>query len=210
MAYKRSQIEDAICQTNVSIGKARAKTLVRIKRLLEMDRALKTNRRSKDQRISGYAFFSDAAPGKGAEILFQDYECFALDIALRLVDHGIAHGDVVEILRDLRPNLQIQHKRILALPAQNLIGYDVPTESGAPVLISNQPVFIAVGYRTQLTTGVRTSNGLTAEILQGAPAFWNHFWDTKGKASTTVEITLTACALQSNLIRTQPRLRGRN
>jgi hypothetical protein len=57
----------------------------RIKRLLELDRSLGRKLRSKDAEQANFSFFSEEAPGTGADILFSEYEAFALLNGLRIM-----------------------------------------------------------------------------------------------------------------------------
>lgn len=208
MTYKRSQIEDAICRFNVSAGAARSKLLVRIKRLLDIDRNLKRTRSPKGRPGSRYAFFSEERPGKGQEIEFQEYEGFALALALQFLDQGVPHQDVVEILRHLRPALETEHKAILAQPLDYFAKFDEAKRSNEPAQ-SEHPVFIAIGQLTNNAKAIRSSSGLTSEILHGVVDWWAHFWASKARTMTTTEITLIAHAFHSQLLNTKPRKKGR-
>src|SRR5262245_883158 len=57
----------------------------RIKRLLELDRSLGRKLRSKDAEQANFLFFSEEAPGTGADTLFSEYEAFALLNGLRIM-----------------------------------------------------------------------------------------------------------------------------
>jgi hypothetical protein len=50
----------------------------RIKRLLELDRSIGRNLRSKNAEEANFGFFSEKASGTGAVISFSEYEAFAL------------------------------------------------------------------------------------------------------------------------------------
>ena len=73
----------------------------RIKRLLELDRALGREPRSQDAEEANFAFFSDKAPGTGADVWFSDYEAFALLSGLRMMEHGWPQGFAVSVMRRL-------------------------------------------------------------------------------------------------------------
>lgn len=206
--YKRSQIEDSICRLNVSTGAVRSKLLVRIKRLLDIDRALERTRPPKGRPGRGYAFFSEDPPGIGQENLFQEYEGFALTLALQFLDQGVPHQDVVEILRHLRPALESEHKVILAQPFEYFAKFDESKRSNEPTQ-SEHPVFIAIGRLTNKPKTFQSSSGLTAEILHGLEDWWTHFWASKARTMTTTEITLRAHAFHSQLLNTKPRKKGR-
>lgn len=206
MHYKRSQVEDAICQTHAPRVAARAKLLVRIKRLLDLDRKLEPG--GKASRKKRYAFFSEEKPGSGQEISFEEYEAFALDLALSLAGQGIPQTDAIEIVRALRPRLEEEHRKILAKPLSYYADLDKAEREGEPI-ISNHPIFLSVIQTSANSAPFITNSGFTAELVYGGAEWWKHFWKTSGKAATTLEITLTAHALHSNLKTIEPRRKGR-
>jgi hypothetical protein len=114
MSYKRNQIEEAIARTfDPNCQEPPSELRTRMKRLLELDRSIGRKRRSKDAEEANFAFFSDEAPGTGADILFSEYEAFALLNALRIMEHGWPQGFAVSIMRRVRPDLEKEHARIL-------------------------------------------------------------------------------------------------
>jgi hypothetical protein len=147
-AYKRNQIEEAIPRVFEIPSEQRAKDLhTRIKRLLELDRSLGRKRRSNDGERANFAFYSAEAPGTGADILFSEYEAFALLTGLRMMEHGWPQGLAVSLLRRVRGDLEPEHARILRQPADQLFDHNVITANARPgeVAVSNtDPVFLAV------------------------------------------------------------------
>ena len=208
MTYKRSQIEDAICRSTVSTGAARSKILVRIKRLLDIDRVLKRSRNPKGKQSGQYAFFSAEPPGRGQEVSFQEYEAFALNLALQFLDQGLPQHDVVEILRSMRPALELEHQSILAKPLAHFMDTKKAVREPSETIFSEDPVFVAIG-KSSNPKSPRSSNGFTAEILHGGDGWWNHLWSARGRSVTTAEITLTAHVLNSQLVAAKPRKKGR-
>lgn len=109
--YKRHQVEESI--SHLLEPKSSRPTIglrTKLKRLLETDRALA---HSKGDIAAKFAFFSAAPPGRGVEIQFSSYEAFALMNGLRLMEHGWPQGAAVSIMRQVRPDLEVQHERIL-------------------------------------------------------------------------------------------------
>ena len=96
----------------------------RIKRLLELDRSLGRKLRSKDAEQANFAFFSEEAPGTGADILFSEYEAFALLNGLSIMGHGWPQGFAVAILRRVRPDLEREHARILMQDPDKLFDWE--------------------------------------------------------------------------------------
>src|SRR6516164_3105236 len=113
MSYKRNQVEQAIARISVPKYEKPPRELhTHIKRLLELDRSIGRKRRSRDAEQANFAFFSDEAPGTGADILFSEYEAFALLNALRIMEHGWPRGFAVSIMRRVRLHLEKEHARI--------------------------------------------------------------------------------------------------
>ena len=121
MSYKRNQIEEVIARMVApNSAELPSELRTRIKRLLEVDRSLGRKVRSKDAGEANFAFLSDEAPGTGADILFSEYEAFALLNGLRIMTHGWPQGFAVAIMRHVRPDLERQHARILRPNPKNL------------------------------------------------------------------------------------------
>jgi hypothetical protein len=78
----------------------------RIKRLLELDRSIGRNLRSKNAEEANFGFFSEKAPATGAVISFSEYEAFALLNGLRIMEHGWPQGFAVSIMRRVRLDLE--------------------------------------------------------------------------------------------------------
>src|SRR3954465_11715246 len=112
MAYKRSQVEAAIARIfDPGSNEPASELRTRIKRLLELDRNLGRKLRSKDAEKSNFAFFSEEAPGTGADISFSEYEAFALLSGLNMMGHGWPQRFAVSIMRRVRPDLTKEHAR---------------------------------------------------------------------------------------------------
>jgi len=90
MRLKRNQVEQALAAVlRRNVDRDAAPDLrVRMKRLLETDRALGREIGSDDPERGSFAFYTDEAPGSGIEVWFSAYEVFALLVALRLLGHG--------------------------------------------------------------------------------------------------------------------------
>ena len=118
--FKRNQVEEAIALVLEpgSIGPS-MELRTRIKRLLDTDRGLGGNRRSKDPELANFAFYSTDAGGRGIENWFSYYEAFALLTGLRLMRHGWPQGYVVAVLRRVKRELELHYTRVLKqIPAR--------------------------------------------------------------------------------------------
>ena len=74
--HKSNQVREAIFRTLGAEGERAQEITFRLRRLYAADRRLGRRPRSRDEAEHHYAFFSDAPPGTGADILFNDYEAF--------------------------------------------------------------------------------------------------------------------------------------
>src|SRR5258706_11715416 len=114
--YKRNQIEEAISHLfGEKSAKPSSGLLTRIKRLLDLDRSLPRSSRSKRPELANYAFYSSDSPGKGTEVLFSDYDAFALMIGLQMLNHNWPQRFAVETLRHCRQELAGRHRKLLSL-----------------------------------------------------------------------------------------------
>lgn len=119
VAFKRDQVERAIartCYAFESNGAPTPRLRADIRRLLEVDRDIGTAQ-GPDPDVS-YAFYSDAPPGKGAEIAWGAYDAFALMIGVRLLRSEFPQRAAVEFLRMARRPLKREFKRILSTPPE--------------------------------------------------------------------------------------------
>ena len=125
MSYKRNQIEEAIARIVVPNCKELPSELrTRIKRLLELDRSMGRKVRSKYAEEANFAFFSEKAPGTGADISFSEYEAFALFNGLRIMNHGWPQSFAVSIMRRVRADLEREHARILRQDPKELFDWE--------------------------------------------------------------------------------------
>ena len=200
MLYKRNQLEEAF--SGLLEPKARqpsSELRTRLKRLLEIDRALGRSPRSNDLTLSQYAFFGDDPPGRGVEIQYSEYEGFALYTALQLMKHGWTQAVVVSILRRARPELEWHHARILRNETE-LIG--VSLEGKAPVLVvvtnaGKPPDFDEEAFACAVREGYRKAMEWT----------WEH--SKPGYGFAVFELAVNAQRLAAQLAKTEPRHRGR-
>ena len=79
--------------------------LVRIKRLLEIDRSGKSPQGSIRTGIAKYAFHDRAPRGQGTDFDYSGFNAFALALGLDLLDAGFPQLEVVHLLRHIRNEL---------------------------------------------------------------------------------------------------------
>jgi hypothetical protein len=212
MTYKRNQIEEAIGR----LFRPNAKELdselaTRIKRLLELDRALGRKHRSRDAEEANFAFFSDEAPGTGVDISFSGYETFALLNALRIMQHGWPQGFAVAVMRRMRPDLESEHGRILKQPADKLFDQEAiiaKARAGDIAVDNTDPVFLTFASRAKPDPD--DAKDWPAFAVCRGLAKVGQFSRVVGASSLTVfELVTLAHRLRGMLMNTEPKSRGR-
>ena len=219
MRLKRNQVEQALAAVlRRNVDRDAAPDLrVRMKRLLETDRALGREIGSDDPERGSFAFYTDEAPGSGIEVWFSAYEAFALLVALRLLGHGWPQRTVVRIMRRVRPALEIEHQRILSQDPRQLFDPDEVLRRARPGMMAVDnidPVFLAIVTPEQSdernvdepgsTDSFAVCRGeaeLMAFMRQEAPP---------GMATTIFELVNSAHHLAHHLAQSQPSKRGRS
>jgi len=207
--YKRNQVEEAIARILGHYQNALAAELrMRIKRVLDADRAAGCVKRSDDPERSNYAFYSDESPGKGVEVNFTGYDAFALQIAMRMLDHGWPQGFVVSTLRRFRRELEAAYRRILRNEARSLSvireqysGSLVPTRSG--------PEFFLIVSDSQ-TEPRSASSKPYARLFRDQEAAFQFQLERPGRSCTWLELVTPAVELHRQLQQIEPRKRGRS
>ena len=172
MSYKRNQIEEAIARISVSnYQKPPSELRTRIKRLLELDRSMGRKLRSKDPEEANFGFFSEEAPGTGADISFSEYDAFALLNALRIMGHGWPQGFAVTIMRRIRPALEREHARILRQDPEELFDQQAIRAGARPgdIYVDNtDPVFLVIASKAQRVADEPQSAGVRARTWPSA------------------------------------------
>ena len=212
LGFKRHQVEEALAAVSgVDSDEASSELRIRVKRLLDADRALGREPEEGELERTTYAFFSADPPGSGWEVWFSSYEAFALLIALLLLRHGWPQGAVVRIMRRARPTLEPQHARILAQDSQTLFDQDEvrkQAQEGMLAVDNTDPVFLAIvtagraerGAAPQAVGACRGQVELVSFIRRQAPA---------GMSTTSLEVTGHAHRLAHHLAHIEPKPRGR-
>jgi hypothetical protein len=202
--FKRNQIEEAIArQVGERDAEPSPELRTRLKRLLDADRSLGRVARSNDPQKANFAFYSSRSPGKGTEVEFSEYESFALLTSLRLLMHGFPQGFAVEVLRHVRPELELEHARLLRLDevklySQEAIHKEAPAGFGP--FSATSPSFLMVVGREE---------GLAGLVCTSEPKMWEFTNKFPGQPWTMFELAHPAFGLRHALGETEPRRRGR-
>jgi hypothetical protein len=154
--YKRNQVEGAIARAT---GKTRGpdyspaqELITRLKRLTEIDRSVRVDRRAAEPAFRRFAFFDEAPPGRGAEVSYSAYAAFALFLAVRLMDAGFPQSAAVALLRRVRPDLEAEHGRILRRKPESLL--DHPAPKGLELELRNGRLVRRIGNMVFLLAAV--------------------------------------------------------
>lgn len=208
MPYKRNQLEEAVCRI-LGANDERARELkLRLKRLLVTDRRL-VRGKATEKRL---AFFSQEAPGSGTEVMFSDYEAFALLAGLRLLEHGIPQATVVSVLRELRPDLENAYRDTLKKDPKRLFDPAAVKAMAKPGMIATDntaPVFLVV---LKLPDSTADQVRAVMSVCRGqdeATAFMKKY-TVAGLGATMFEFAGLMHRLAKALLETRPVRRGRS
>jgi hypothetical protein len=210
--YKRNQVMEAISRVSEPAANGPSAALeIKLKRLLERDRALDLSPRSKDPEQANYAFFSAEAPGSGTEIWFSAYEAFALYTALRLLEHGWPQTAAVRVLRRARPKLEPKHAEILQWDAAKLFDEKQIRKSAKAGMVATsttRPVFLVIVSRQGRHNERDPDVTREVEILEESEVM-PFLLREAGLSATNFELVGAAHNLNHALLNTTPTSRGR-
>jgi hypothetical protein len=182
--YKRNQVEEAISGVLEPTSPEPSSELrTQLKRLLDTDRSFGRSPRSDNAERANYAFYSDDAPGSGIEVWFSEYEAFALVNGLFLMRHGWPQSFAVSVMRrgDMAfDNVDPVLLIIVSRPGRASNEQEQPIECS----ICRGPEQVGQYLRV-----IRQRLGLGAV--------------------TMFDVTTIAHKLSAELVRTEPRRRGR-
>ena len=212
MSYKRNQIEEAITRIVVpNCEEPPSELRTRIKRLLDLDRSIGRKPRSKDAEEANFGFFSEEAPGTGADIMFSEYEAFALLNGLRIMAHGWPQSFAVSIMRRVRRDLEREHARILRQDPGKLFDWDAIRARARPgdIAVDNtDPVFLTIASKAQRGPDEGQTAPLSA-VCHGWAKVCEFSRDVGAPSVTFFEVVTLAHRLHHELMKAEPRRRGR-
>ena len=211
MSYKRNQIEEAIARIfDPDCREPPSDLRTRIKRLLVLDRSMGRRVRSKDAEERNFAFFSEEAPGTGVDVSFSEYEAFALINGLRIMTHRWPQGFAVSVMHRVRVDLEREHGRILRQRPEELFYQQVMLARARPgdVAVENRdPVFLTIASKA-----LRVDQGDAAPfaaVCRGLENVGKFSRDLGASSVTLFEVATLAHRLHQELLKTEPRHRGR-
>jgi hypothetical protein len=211
--YKRNQVEEAISRTLGEKSATPSRELrTRLKRLLDADRALTIAARKAKSKVTNYAFYSSDSPGKGSEVSFSDYEAFALQTSLRVLDHAWPQSFAVNALRHIRSELESEHSRILKQDPGKLFGKERIKRQVRPGDLgvgNTDPVFLTlVSGQTVLSDGI--ADQTSAKVCRGMERVSKFIQENNAHSWTLFELVNQAHDLEKQLAAVRPRSRGRS
>jgi hypothetical protein len=162
--------------------------------------------------MANYAFYSSDSPGKGKEVMFSDYEAFALLTGLRLLQHGWPQGFAVDILRRHRPELEARHKRILRENPKVLFDEQAirsKARDGDLYFDNTDPVLLVIASGQRVDSSGRDASASGA-VCRGMKEVSEFLRKVSAKSWTLLELVSPAHALHRELSKAEPRKRGRS
>lgn len=210
--FKRNQVEEAIVQTVAANSGHAGEIKSRLQRLLVTDRRLASRKRKEPNGHSRFAFHSQKAPGSGVEVMFSQYEAFALLIGLLMLQHGIPQATVVTILRRLRGDLEILHRESLEKDRKRLFdaqALKAMARSGLIPTDNTDPAFLVSVERTGTTAEQVRAATTVCRGHKGMADFIEKY-SAPGLGSTFFELVTLTHRLADNLAKTRPIKRGRS
>ncbi|MEH2499835.1 hypothetical protein V1294_006314 [Bradyrhizobium sp. AZCC 1678] len=213
IGYKRNQVEEAISRTVGEKSAEPSQALrTQLKRLLDTDRALTREARAKGDKTSNYAFYSRDAPGKGSEVLFSNFEAFALETGWRLLEHRWPQGFVVNALRHVRRDFERHHSRILRQDPVVLFDEEAIRANAQPGDLgvdNTDPVYLTiVTGKASYEDGIDDRTSL--KICRGMEEVSKFVKQNHAHSSSLFELATRAHRLREQLALALPRTRGRS
>lgn len=207
--YKRNQLEEAIVRTLGARDAQIPGLKMQIKRLLLTDRRLGRGKRS-DRGADRYAFYSAKPKGTGIEVLFTDYEVFAVMAAIIVLKHGIPQAKVVSILQQVRSDFEAAHRETLRMDRKALFDPQAVRAMARPGILADNtaPVYLAF---VKMDAGKGTVRA-TVSVCRG----WDELvrfirqYSVPGSGATHFEFVRLMHRLVTHLSETRPVKRGRS
>jgi len=210
-SYKRNQVEAAIFRTLGAKDERAEEVKFRLKRLLVADRAFNPGANPVEGE-EHYAFYDQKKPGSGFEVMFSAYEALALLAAIILLEHGLPQQTVVRVLRQVRPEFEVEHARILKKDPKVLFDQQRVIAQAKPGMIAVDnidPIFLVIVRLTG--SSLDSSPSPATAVCRGQAALMAFIKrrSVAGLGATFFEFTSLMHVLAKNLSRTRPAKRGR-
>jgi hypothetical protein len=209
--YKRNQVEDGISRAFGAEGARVDELRFRLKRLLAADRNLGRRPKSRDESQRRYAFFSAEPRGSGVEVMFSDYEAFALLAAIMLMEHGLPQTVVVRMMRRVRHDLERAHAEILNMDPSTLFDQDAIQAQARPGMLGFKSTHPVILVFLRLTGSSVDKENMGVSICR-SPYELGEFMKSHGVPNTgfsIFEFSGSMHTLAESLLQTRAIKRGR-
>jgi hypothetical protein len=149
---------------------------MKLKRLLDLDRKKGIDATQAWSEFRRFAFLEGGLPGKGLAISYTRYDAFALLLGLRLLGSNVPQMAAIRLLRRIRLELELEHRRILRLAperlAQSKHGLERKIKDGLLVEDPRKMVFLALpaGAGAELFYRRSQDNSLELANIARSPA----------------------------------------
>jgi hypothetical protein len=205
MFFKRNQMEEAISRTlGERSSKPSSSLKTQIKRLLDLDRNLTRLPRSRDPERASFAFFDEAPPGRGVEVMFSAPNAFAVLTGVRMLDHGWPQSFVVSSLRQAKAELAARYRAIVSTPAQSIEATrHAPGEMAFPYPDSAFLLIIS-DSRTPAS-----GSGSYVRFFENQNSAFLFQMEKVGRSCSWFGLESSARALHEHLLRSLPKHRGK-
>lgn len=213
--YKRHQVEEAIWRYfhhgKENPAPAPKVFLVRIKRLLELDR------RDDGEATSGgkLAFSEGGVRRQGVDSMFTPFNAFCLAIGLDLLNFGFKQSEVVMVMQAIRGSLEGLYYEVMKDPPVPRGFFTSEQRPGAPtfeqhgIVYADLRIFLVFERVEQEIDG--ESVILVPRVLRGIEELKMelHRMGYNYRRALVVEISFTASLIAKHLTAIPPRRRGR-
>ena len=199
-------MEEAISRT---LGEASSKPSsglkTSIKRLLDLDRNLNRLPRSRDPERANFAFFDDAPPGRGVEVMFSAPNAYAVLTGVRMLDHGWPQSFVVSSLRQAKAQLAMRYRTIISTPAKSIEATEHKPGEIAFSYPNSAFLLVISDSRTLASDG----SGSYIRFFENQNSAFRFQMEKAGRSCSWFGLEGSARALHEHLLRSLPKHRGK-
>ena len=221
-SFKRNQLTWAIWHTidrgRMTTQEPPKKVLHLIRRLIDLDRQIGIDARSRDVWRTKHAFIDGPTAGLGGENAYTVVDAVALWIGIELLDAGLPQKEVTQFLRQLRNQLQRAVLKLLATHL-DLVEQTASRRTGSEATKLMKGESLAPDELLYLVTESVTPDGVLAaerkgvgsNLCQGRDALLRFMAEasTTARRFMVVEIGNATLSLAYFLLISEPSKRGR-
>lgn len=198
--YQRNQIEEALAYALHDRPPVQPTLRLEVKRLLDTDRKIGINPRSKTPDFRHLAFVSHRPEGTGFTIEYTEYDVFSIYVGTKLLRAGFTQLKVATLMRRLRPALAAKHQEILFWQPASLLDnepdVDLETSVSEGQLVKTLENMVCLVLPTGKCSGLAfktqadQNQGRPANIAQGKDAIEDRLQTELAFGATPIAIEL--------------------